>query len=116
MNNLLISQGEIWYVNLDPVVGHEQGKKRPCLVVSRNELNQGVDKMVTIIPLTSRFRPIRWWVPIPQSLKILPKATFVICNQVRTVSSDRFSGNSLGVLPPFIFDQVRRRLKILLDL
>ena len=46
-------RGQIWFVSLDPVVGHEIGKKRPALVVSNDRNNQFAET-VTVLPITSK--------------------------------------------------------------
>jgi mRNA interferase MazF len=51
-------RGEIWLVNLDPVQGHEQGGKRPALVVSDDTFNQGPAGLVLVVPNTSRQKSI----------------------------------------------------------
>ena len=48
-------QYEIVIVNLDPTVGKEIKKKRPCLVVSPDEMNKYLDT-ITICPITSQSR------------------------------------------------------------
>jgi len=44
---------DIWRANLDPVTGSEQGKSRPVLIISENDINSLLN-VVNIIPLTSR--------------------------------------------------------------
>ena len=43
----------IFLVNLDPVVGSEQGKTRPILIISEEEINQ-ILPVVNVLPITSR--------------------------------------------------------------
>ena len=43
----------IWLANLDPVVGSEQGKTRPVIIVSENQINE-VLSVVNVLPITSR--------------------------------------------------------------
>ena len=59
MSNEKPVRGEVWDVNLDPVLGDEQGGKRPALVVSVNEFNQGPSGLVTVVPITSKDRGVR---------------------------------------------------------
>lgn len=49
----MVSCGEIWQVNLDPTVGSEIKKTRPCVVVSPEELNNNL-RTVIVAPLTSK--------------------------------------------------------------
>jgi len=47
---------EIWWVDLEPVRGHEQGRKRPCLVVSVDKFNLIQHGLVWVLPITSKHR------------------------------------------------------------
>ena len=49
-------QGEIWLVNLDPVVGREIAKTRPGAIVSPDELNAHLGTII-VAPLTSTIKP-----------------------------------------------------------
>jgi mRNA interferase MazF len=58
-----VKRGEIWLCTLDPTVGSEIQKTRPCLIVSPDELNQR-SPTVIVAPLTSGSRPTRFRVPV----------------------------------------------------
>ncbi|HXR97522.1 MAG TPA: type II toxin-antitoxin system PemK/MazF family toxin [Terriglobales bacterium] len=51
----MVSRDEVWLIALDPALGAEMRKTRPCLVVSPNEMNANLDT-VLVAPLTSRLR------------------------------------------------------------
>ncbi len=116
MNKLSISRGDIWYVNLDPVVGREQAKKRPCLVVSPTTFNQGAAELAVIVPITSKYKTFPWFVPLEPHDSGLPAKSYIISNQVRTVSLARFSGLCIGTAPVRVLIQVEQRLRILLGI
>jgi mRNA interferase MazF len=109
------SRGEIWRVDFDPVRGHEQGRARPALIISNDVLNHGAANMVTVIPVTTKARPIRAFLRIDPPEGGLPQTSYLICDQVRTVSKQRL-GKRFGVVAPPIVAEVERRLKFLLDL
>ncbi len=48
-----VERWEIWLANLDPVIGSEQGKTRPVLVLSSSSLND-ILPVVNVVPITSR--------------------------------------------------------------
>jgi mRNA interferase MazF len=48
-----VERWSIWRANLDPVVGSEQGKRRPVLVISETDLND-ILPVVNVLPITSR--------------------------------------------------------------
>ncbi len=80
-----IDPGQVWFVDFDPVRGREQGKDRPALVISsRFHLDLTAGRLVTVLPLTTVERP-GWLHRVP-----LAAGGWVITEQVRTVSSDRF--------------------------
>src|SRR6266705_1535716 len=77
--------------DLDPVVGSEQGKRRPVLVISNEEINQ-ILPVVNVLPLTSR-RPGRNIYPnevlLPATTTGLDKEAIVLCYQIRTLDKSR---------------------------
>lgn len=81
-----VEPGQVWFVDLEPIRGHEQGKDRPALVVSsRFHLALTNAELVTILPLTSVERP-RWL----HRVHVASAASWAITEQVRTVSVTRF--------------------------
>lgn len=50
-----VKRFEVWLIELNPTVGSEISKRRPCLVVSPNEANRYLNT-VTVVPLTSTIR------------------------------------------------------------
>ncbi len=84
---------DIWRANLDPVIGSEQGKSRPVLIVSENDINSLLN-IVNIIPLTSR-KEGRIIYPnevlIPKTRYGLEKETIALCHQIRTIDKKRLS-------------------------
>ena len=117
MNNKhYIVRGDVWLVNLDPTVGREQAKCRPCLVMSPELFNQGPAELVVIVPITSTFRQISWFIQIDPPEGGLIKRSYIMCNQIRTVSIDRFQGNRLGSLYSKTMHHIENRLRILLNL
>lgn len=86
MKRAPIRPNEVWFVDFDPVRGHEQGKDRPALVVSSAfhlEITGG--SLIAVLPLTSRERS--GWLHRPH---LKAADGWVITEQVRTVSAQRF--------------------------
>ncbi|MEY3157787.1 MAG: hypothetical protein RLZZ121_840, partial [Bacteroidota bacterium] len=61
-----IKQYQIILVNLDPTIGHEIKKTRPCLVISPDEINRNLATIV-IAPITSSSKPYPTRIEIQQS-------------------------------------------------
>ena len=88
-----IKKWTIYKAGLDPVVGSEQGKTRPVLVISENEINDLLN-IVNVLPITSR-KPGRFVYPNEALLLAeqygLPNESIVLCHQIRTLDKLRLS-------------------------
>jgi mRNA interferase MazF len=113
---LWLSRGEIWYVALDPVVGHEQAKTRPCVVISNDAFNQDASGLCVIIPMTSQPKNNLLHILVKPSESGLKKSSYVLCDQVRTVSQDRFEGACVGLVSPGVLELIEYALRVLLEL
>lgn len=109
------SRGEIWFVDLEPVRGREQGRQRPCLVVSVNAFNHGPADLAIIVPLTTRNRGIDIHVPVNPPDGGLRQQSFIKCEDIRSVSTDRFL-QRWGSVSDETIAYVEDRLRILLGL
>jgi mRNA interferase MazF len=83
---MTIERGEIWWVNLDPTVGREIKKRRPCVVVSANELNR-VRGTPVVVPLSSSPEAAP---PIVLSVPSAGKYSVAVVDQIRAVDKRRF--------------------------
>ena len=108
-------RGEIWMVDLDPTIGHEQAGKRPALVLSVDAFNQSRADLVIVLPLTSREKKVRSHVEIPRGTGGLRLRSFVKCEDIRSVSTRRL-GHRLGVVSSDIVGTVEDTVRILLGL
>lgn len=79
-----ISQYEIILVNLDPTVGSEIQKTRPCLVISPDELNHNL-RTLTIAPMTTKSRKY----PTRVKIKHNGKIGWAVLDQIRTIDKRR---------------------------
>jgi mRNA interferase MazF len=93
------SQWSVWLANLDPVVGSEQGRTRPIIVVSDSALNN-ILPVVNVIPITSR-KPNRRIYPneavLPANTGGLTLDSIALCYQIRTLDKRRLT-ESFGVI------------------
>ena len=81
----------IFIANLDPIIGSEQGKTRPVLVISEEEINQ-ILPVVNVLPITSRKSGRRIYpneVLIPAEIGGLYRESIVLCYQIRTLDKRR---------------------------
>ncbi|WP_457605899.1 type II toxin-antitoxin system PemK/MazF family toxin [Nitratifractor sp.] len=87
-----IRQGEIWLVNLDPTIGSEINKKRPCLVVSDDTIGKLPSK--TVVPITGwneLYAQVPWMIRCePDNDNGLSKCSSIDAFQIRNLSTRRF--------------------------
>lgn len=79
-----IKQYELVLVNLDPTIGSEMKKTRPCAVISPNEMNKYLQTIV-VAPLTSSSKPY----PTRVEIKQVKTKGWIVLDQIRTVDRTR---------------------------
>ncbi len=102
-----MKRGEIWLVNLDPTVGSEIQKSRPCLVVSPAELNEHL-RTVMMAPMTSKGFPAPFRVPVTHA----GTKGLIVLDQLRTVDKQRFIKRQ-GAVPAKTLNAVLATLQAL---
>ena len=80
----IVSSGEIWLVNLNPTIGSEIKKTRPCVIVSPQDLNDHL-RTVIVAPMTSKGRAAGFRVPISHD----GKKGLILLDQIRAVDKAR---------------------------
>ena len=108
-------RGEVWDVDLDPVRGREQAGRRPAMIVSVDPFNEGPADLVVVIPITRTERRVRWHVRVDPPEGGLLSASFLKCEDVRSVSRSRLAKRR-GRISTASQDAVDDRLRILLGL
>ena len=86
--------GEIWLANLDPTVGSEIQKTRPCVVISPDEMNDHL-RTVIVAPMTTGSRPAGFRV----ALTFQGQQGLILLDQLRTLDGARLV-KRLGALRP----------------
>lgn len=79
-----IEQYQIVIVNLNPTVGSELKKTRPCVVISPNEMNKHL-RTVTIAPVTSKSRNY----PTRIEFNLQKQKSWIVIDQIRTIDKTR---------------------------
>jgi len=105
---MVIRQYEVYLITLDPTIGHELKKARPCVIISPNEMNKNISTVI-IAPLTtqSHFYPTR----IP--LKFTGKEAWIVLDQLRTVDRKRLI-RKLGEIDQKTINQIKSIIKEML--
>jgi mRNA interferase MazF len=109
------ARGEVWYVDLNPVRGHEQAGRRPALVISATTFNEGPANLVVVLPMTTRDRNIPLQVAVEPPEGGLPRRSLVKCEDVRSVDRRRLT-RRLGAVSQTTLEAVEMRLRALLGL
>lgn len=113
-------RGEIWLVDLEPVLGSEADKRRPAVIVSNDRANaaavRSVRGVVTVVPVTSntaRVFPFQTLMPAAAtSLRVDSKAQ---AEQVRSIAVRRL-GALVGRVPADVLSDLDEALRIHLQL
>ena len=93
-----VLRGEVYWADLEPVRGHEQGGRRPVLVLSQDIFNE---RSGTVIALALTSQPQRAGYPLTWKLPAgsFPREAWVKISQIRTLSAERL-GRRIGRLRP----------------
>ncbi len=108
----MIRRGELYYADLSPVVGSEQGGIRPVLVV-QNDVGNKFSPTVIAAAVTSQLNKAK----LPTHIELaaedygLPKDSVVLLEQIRTLDKRRLK-DKIGELPENVMSKVNRGLLI----
>lgn len=104
-------RGEVWWVRLDPTVGSEVSKTRPCLVITSNIANDR-RRTVVVIPLSSSPRASP---PLLVPVECAGRRVVAVMDQIRAVAKERFQ-DRLAVLSSEDLTTVEDALRRVLEL
>ena len=96
---------EIWLVNLDPVVGSEIRKTRPCVIVSPPEMNDHL-RTAIVAPMTTKSHPAPFRIEVTHA----GKKGLILLDQIRTIDQIRLA-RKLGALQSKILAVTLRALQ-----
>lgn len=105
----MVIRGEVWLATLDPTVGREIHKTRPCLIISPPDLH---DRLRTLIvaPMTTANRPAGFRVPI----RFKGRDGLVLLDQIRTVDRSHLV-KRLGTAPASVVEVTLATLRELFE-
>jgi len=102
-----VKQFDIYLISLDPTVGHEINKTRPCVIISPNEMNRHISTVI-VAPMTTKGRKY----PTRVTCSFQGKKGQVVLDQIRTIDKERLV-TKLGVISAQAQDNI---LKILQEM
>lgn len=104
---MVIRRFEVYLINLDPTIGSEIQKTRPCLIISPDELNNHIATVI-IAPMTTKGREY----PTRVNCLFEGKTGQIVLDQIRTVDKIRLV-KKLGKIPAEVQEEV---LTVLLEM
>jgi len=96
----VVKRGDVYWVNLDPTVGSEIQKTRPCLILSPDDMNAALQRAI-IAPLTSAGQPLG----CRPEVEIKGKSARILLDQLRSVDKQRLGGK-MGKIDPALWHPV----------
>ena len=108
---LVYKRGEIWWVDLKPVVGRETDKERPCLIL-QNDIGNQNGSTTMVVPLLPGFKNYPFVVNIvPTAQNGLDRERHINFSQMRAVDAQRIK-NRLGMLEDSYWEEIERAVSI----
>ena len=105
---MVVNQYDVFLINLDPTIGHEIKKSRPCLIISPEEMNKNIETVI-IAPMTTKSRNY----PTRININFDKKDGFIVLDQIRTIDKLRFI-KKLGKIDNKYIKEVKKVIKEML--
>ena len=105
-----IKRGQIYYADLDPVVGSEQGGYRPVLIIQNDRGNRN-SPTVIIAPITSKTKRKQRTHVLLNEVSALPKDSVALVEQMRTVDKSRLS-DYVGKIDGNVMRRVEKAVRV----
>ena len=80
---MVLNQYHVYLVNLDPTIGHEIKKTRPCVILSPDEMNRNISTII-IAPMTTKSHNYPSRIP----LTFQGKKGWIVLDQIRTIDKE----------------------------
>ncbi len=103
------NQYEIVIVNLDPTLGSEIKKTRPCVIISPNEMNHNINTLI-IAPITSTSKEYPTRIFLEEEKDV---SGYIVLDQIRTIDKKRIT-KRVGKLKKETIREIKRILKEML--
>lgn len=101
-------QYDVYLIHLNPTIGHEIQKTRPCLIISPDEINDNLGT-VTIAPMTTKSH----YYPTRVKVKFKGKTGWIVLDQIRSVDKKRLT-KKLGTIDNATIQRVKAVIKEML--
>lgn len=108
-------RGEVWLVDFGEPVGHEQGYRRPAVIISEDRLNHSRAALVIVLPVTTTRRDLPSHVEIEAGDSGLEHTSYAKTEDVKSISAERLV-RRLGTVPADRLNRAEHALRLLLGL
>jgi len=112
-----MKQGSLWQVNLDPTIGSEIKKSRPCLILNSDKVGKLALKVIApVTDFKEHYALVPWMVSIePTKENGLTKKSTIDLFQIRSVAQQRLS-HKIGKVPHNILVKCRQSIDIVFEI
>ncbi len=111
-----MKRGEIYWCDLEPHRGYEQGARRPVVIVTADPYNQSKSPLIGIVPLTTAIAKNPIHVPLTTHETGLDEPSTALVDHARFLDRTRLSHNPAGRLVPAAQARLDRNLARVLGL
>lgn len=113
---IVSKRGELWTCDLRPGVGYEVTKKRPCLVISSDEINKHASTII-VLPFSSQMPRILGpeRIFVPSYMTGLQKDSVILAYQIRSIDKTRLF-KKIGRLSEEKLFEIENALRLVLEL
>lgn len=108
-------RGEVWWFDLDPVNLSDVTKKRPCVILSVDQINNSTANIAIVAPIEFENLGIVSHIHVDRRDVDIQKSGYIHCEDLRKISLDR-AINSAGRLPSSTMNMVEETISLLLGL
>ena len=111
---MVVHRGDIYYANLSPVLGSEQGGVRPVIII-QNEKGNRFSKTIIVAPISTRMTkpPLPTHVLLPDA--VMERCSMVLLEQIRTIDKQRL-GKWVGKVDGEVMTCIDNALRISLGI
>jgi len=110
----IVKRGDLFYADLNPIIGSEQGGLRPVIIIQNNTGNRH-SPTVIVAPITISHKKPKLPIHVNINSGLLKKNSIVLCEQLRTIDKKRLH-NYIGRLNEEIMDLIGSAVNISLEL
>lgn len=111
----MVQRGDVWLVDFGEPIGHEQGYRRPAVVISEDQLNHSRAGLAVVLPVTTTRRGLPSHIEIEPGDSGLSETSYAKAEDIKSVSTQRLV-RRLGAVTADRLNRAEHALRLLLGL